>query len=168
MWRRATTRLSCCPASTAPTRRMHDARFGKVPTTSVRRRISRFSRSGGLFDQICRQCSGEKALNARRSPTESVRSSAAAGTGLQLVDDAVTARGPGWHRTGRRSSARGSQRSPHPISGHASTGCASRGSGSAATKRRRAPRRSHTVSKPLARIGDDELDTRQPTCDKTA
>jgi hypothetical protein len=33
-------------ARTAPTRRMFEARFGKMPTTSVRRRISRFSRWG--------------------------------------------------------------------------------------------------------------------------
>jgi hypothetical protein len=31
-------------------------RSGKIPTTSVRRRISLFRRSCGLFDQICFQC----------------------------------------------------------------------------------------------------------------
>jgi hypothetical protein len=31
---------------------MMAARSGKIPTTSVRRRISLFSRSCGLFDQI--------------------------------------------------------------------------------------------------------------------
>src|SRR5690606_3846438 len=43
---------SSCSAITAPTRRMTDARVGEIPTTSVRRRISRFSRSWGLLDQI--------------------------------------------------------------------------------------------------------------------
>ena len=33
---------------------MIEPRSGKIPTTSVRRRISRFSRSLGLFDQIWR------------------------------------------------------------------------------------------------------------------
>jgi putative transposase len=44
-------------AGTAPTRRTIARRLGKMPTTSVRRRISRFSRSWGFLDQICRQCS---------------------------------------------------------------------------------------------------------------
>jgi hypothetical protein len=35
---------SCCSASTPPTRRTRAVRSGKMPTTSVRRRISRFSR----------------------------------------------------------------------------------------------------------------------------
>ena len=33
------------------------SRLGKIPTTSVRRRISRLSRSVGLLDQICRHTS---------------------------------------------------------------------------------------------------------------
>jgi hypothetical protein len=37
--------------STAPIRRRIASRSGKIPTTSVRRRISLFSRSCGLFDQ---------------------------------------------------------------------------------------------------------------------
>jgi len=40
---------------------------GEMPTTSVRRRISLFSRSCGLFDQICRQSSRGKPVNASRS-----------------------------------------------------------------------------------------------------
>ncbi len=42
---------SCCSVSTAPTRRTMASRLGKIPTMSVRRRISRFNRSVGLFDQ---------------------------------------------------------------------------------------------------------------------
>lgn len=37
--------MPCCSARTAPTRRMIHAWSGKLPTTSVRRRISRFNRS---------------------------------------------------------------------------------------------------------------------------
>lgn len=62
MYRRATVHSSCCSVSTAPTRRTSASRSGKIPTTSVLRRISRLSRSWGLFDQICRQWSGAKAV----------------------------------------------------------------------------------------------------------
>ena len=41
------------------------SRFGKIPTTSVRRRISRFSLSVGLFDQIYFQISFGNTVNAR-------------------------------------------------------------------------------------------------------
>ena len=34
------TRTSCCSHSTMPTRRITETLFGKMPTTSVRRRIS--------------------------------------------------------------------------------------------------------------------------------
>jgi hypothetical protein len=40
---------------------------GKMPTTSVRARISLLSRSLGLFDQICRQISWGNAVKARMS-----------------------------------------------------------------------------------------------------
>ena len=43
------------------------SRLGKIPTTSVRRRISRFRRSVGLFDQICFQISFGNTVNARIS-----------------------------------------------------------------------------------------------------
>lgn len=43
------------PDSTAPTRRITAASSGKMPTTSQRRLISRWSRSRGLVDQILRQ-----------------------------------------------------------------------------------------------------------------
>jgi hypothetical protein len=52
---RCSVHSSCCSARTAPTSRAREVRSGKMPTTSVRRRISRFSRSWGLLDQICRQ-----------------------------------------------------------------------------------------------------------------
>ena len=38
---------------------------GEMPTTSVRRRISRFSRSVGLLDQMCFQISFGNTVNAR-------------------------------------------------------------------------------------------------------
>ena len=43
--------LLSCSARTAPTRRMMLVRSGKMPTTSVRRRISGLRRSLGLLDQ---------------------------------------------------------------------------------------------------------------------
>ena len=52
MYRRPTAHSSCCSARTAPTRRRTAGRLGKMPTTSVRRRISLLRRSCGLLDQI--------------------------------------------------------------------------------------------------------------------
>ena len=43
------------------------SRPGKMPTTSVRRRTSLFSRSRGLLLQVCRQTSRGNAVNARMS-----------------------------------------------------------------------------------------------------
>ena len=60
MYRRPTAHSSCCSARTAPTRRRTAGRLGKMPTTSVRRRISLLRRSCGLLDQIFFQwASGE-------------------------------------------------------------------------------------------------------------
>ena len=47
------------------------ARLGKIPTTSVRRRISLFKRSCGLLERIWGQCSTGKALNAKMSSAAS-------------------------------------------------------------------------------------------------
>jgi hypothetical protein len=58
-------------ARTAPTSRMTASRSGKMPTTSVRRRISRLSRSLGLLLQICRHTSFGKAVKARLSTADS-------------------------------------------------------------------------------------------------
>ena len=56
-------------AGTAPTRRITLLRSGKIPTTSVRRRISRLSRFCGLLLQICRQISfGELAAEGVQDP----------------------------------------------------------------------------------------------------
>jgi hypothetical protein len=55
MWRRQTHHSSFCSHKRAPTSLMIAARFGKMPMTSVRRRISLLSLSCGLFDQIWRQ-----------------------------------------------------------------------------------------------------------------
>jgi hypothetical protein len=52
MYLRCSVHSSVCSARTAPTRRIIAGRLGKIPTTSVRRRISLFSRSWGLLDQI--------------------------------------------------------------------------------------------------------------------
>lgn len=46
------------------TSRMMDSRFGKIPTTSVRRRTSRFNRSVGLFDHTFVHTGFEAAVNA--------------------------------------------------------------------------------------------------------
>src|SRR5438128_6336331 len=53
------------------------ARSGKMPTTSVRRRTSRFSRSWGLLLQIWRQCSRGKVAKASTSEPASASSDAA-------------------------------------------------------------------------------------------
>ena len=64
-------------------------RSGKMPTTSVRRRISLLRRSWiGLLDQIWRQTALGKAAKARMSSRAASRCSAAGGElGLQGVDD---------------------------------------------------------------------------------
>src|SRR5215831_3447464 len=75
--------------STAPTRRMMASRLGKMPTTSVRRRSSRFSRSWGLEDQTWRQVSRGTAVKASRSSRAAARWPAAAGS---LASRALTTR----------------------------------------------------------------------------
>ena len=60
MYRFCWIQSSCCSARTAPTRRITASRFGKIPTTSVRRRISRLSLSVGLFDQVLLQSWGSR------------------------------------------------------------------------------------------------------------
>ena len=52
MQRRTTAHTPCCSASTMPTRRITEGRSGKMPTTSVRLRISLLRRSWRLVDQI--------------------------------------------------------------------------------------------------------------------
>ena len=67
---------------------MTAARFGKMPTTSVRRRISLLSRSSELLLQSWRQCSFGKLVKASRSAAASSSSAAASGKRvLELVDD---------------------------------------------------------------------------------
>ena len=60
------TRTSCCSASTMPTNRITDARFGKMPTTSVRRRISLLRRSCGLMP-LCQATSSRAGSGVRLS-----------------------------------------------------------------------------------------------------
>jgi len=60
------TRTSCCSASTMPTSRITEGRSGKIPTTSVRRRISLFSRSCGLMP-LCQARSSRAASGVRLS-----------------------------------------------------------------------------------------------------
>jgi hypothetical protein len=52
---------------------------GKIPTTSVRRRICLLRRSWGLFERIWRQSSVGNAVKARRSSRVLSRYSAASG-----------------------------------------------------------------------------------------
>jgi hypothetical protein len=60
-----------------------------MPTTSVRRRTSRFSRSCGLLDQTCRQTSRGKAVKASRSPSGGGQVLGRGGElGLERLDDA--------------------------------------------------------------------------------
>src|SRR5919199_1388671 len=77
-----------------------------MPTTSVRRLISLLSRSNGLFDQICRQCSGGNARYA--STSASASSSKAARRGKRLRKLSATRRhcsraaaASGWTNTVR-------------------------------------------------------------------
>lgn len=56
------------------------SRVGKIPTESVRRRISRFRRSVGLFDQIWVHTSLGNVVNASTSARACSRCSATAGS----------------------------------------------------------------------------------------
>ena len=56
------------------------SRLGKMPTLSVRRRISRLSRSLGLLDQICDQRPSGNSVNARMSARAVSRCSNASGS----------------------------------------------------------------------------------------
>src|SRR5439155_26393884 len=68
---------------------MTAARSGKMPTTSVRRRISLLSRSSELLLHSCRQCSFGKPVKASRSAAASSSSAAASGEAtFELVNDA--------------------------------------------------------------------------------
>ena len=73
MYRFCWIHSSCCSASTAPTRRIMDSRFQKIPTTSVRRRISRFSRFVGLLDHTFFHTAVGVCVNARISSNDSSR-----------------------------------------------------------------------------------------------
>jgi hypothetical protein len=69
---------------------MRAVRSGKMPTTSVRRRISRLRRSWGLLNQTCRQISFGNAANARMSGACAVQVGRDLGQLLaQGVEDAV-------------------------------------------------------------------------------
>src|SRR5690606_26188959 len=67
----AAVHSSCCSMRTAPAKRISEARFGKIPTTSVRRPISRINRSNGFVECNCRQCSWGKAMYGRMSSSAS-------------------------------------------------------------------------------------------------
>ena len=77
MYRRATVHSSLVSSMIAPTSRMMALSFGKMPTTSVRRLISRFPRSSGFVEAIWVQCSrGSSRRSARRAancPGDSLR-----------------------------------------------------------------------------------------------
>ena len=65
-------------------------RSGKMPTTSVRRRISLLSRSWGLLDQIWRQICLGKAVNASSSARAASRCSATLGSlSAQCVENPI-------------------------------------------------------------------------------
>lgn len=79
-YRRCPAHSSCCSASTAPTRRMIESRFGNIQTTLVRRRISRLSRSLGLLNQSCRHIFLGKLVKAKMSAQAACRCCATAGS----------------------------------------------------------------------------------------
>ena len=58
--------------------------LGKMPTESVRRRISLLRRSWGLLDQICRHTSTGKVVKASRSARAASRWSVASGSGSRV------------------------------------------------------------------------------------
>ena len=82
---------------------VRESRAGKMPTTSVLRRISRLSRSRGLLDQIWRQIALGNAVN----PSTSARFSCRCATtlGSFLVRDSRTGR-MGRQRNRRRAGHR--------------------------------------------------------------
>ena len=84
-------------ASTAPTSRVSAVRSGKMPTTSVRRRISRLSRSWGLLDQICRHAAFGNAVKAKMSARAASRCCAIRGWSASASEDPVEL---GVHRVG--------------------------------------------------------------------
>ena len=79
-YRRPSAHSSVCSARTAPTRRVMASRLGKIPTESVRRRISRLRRSLGLFDQIWAQRPSGNRVKARMSARAVSRCSCASGS----------------------------------------------------------------------------------------
>src|SRR4051794_16721495 len=81
----------------APTSRMTAGSFGKMPTTSERRLISRLSRSSGFVEAIWAQCSRGKLMYTSTSSREpSIRALTAViqeayihGISTRAVDDLV-------------------------------------------------------------------------------
>ena len=73
--RRMTCHSSVCSTTRTPTKRMIDASLGKMPTTSARRLISLITRSKGLVDANCAQCSCGQAMKASTSSSASSMSS---------------------------------------------------------------------------------------------
>jgi hypothetical protein len=77
--RSATAHSSSCSSSTAPTRRITAAGFGKIPTTFDRRLISLFNRSSGFVLCNWRWCSTGRCRYAEMSSAASSSSVAARG-----------------------------------------------------------------------------------------
>src|SRR5215204_3818468 len=78
----------------APTSLMTAGSFGKMPTTSARRLISRLSRSSGLVEAIWAQCSRGKAMYTSTSSREASIRSASVGKRSRKVS--ATCRHCAW------------------------------------------------------------------------
>ena len=70
MVRRVTVPSSLASSMSAPVSRMAATSFGKMPTTSERRSISRLSRSKEFMEAIWGQCSRGKSMQASASSRE--------------------------------------------------------------------------------------------------
>ena len=145
-------------------------RFGKMPTTSVRRRISLLSRSWGLLERIFGQCSVGKALKARMSSAASEQIDGDVGEpGLgELVDDVAElgsrwclgravrrSSGPGWRSSARWSSAHREARLAMKCVRHRLPGGLGEHQGDG------------RLDAPVG-VGDDQLHAREPPGDERA
>ena len=124
-----TAHSSCCSASTMPTSRMMAAQSGKMPTTSLRRRISRLRRSWGLLrPDLPPVLDGERgeggdvgrrpARAARRHPGSGPRAARRRAPAGPRPPPRRAARrwcAPGWPRRAGRSSARRSEQVAHEV-----------------------------------------------------
>ncbi len=113
---------SLCSQSTAPTSRTMLSRFGKMPTTSVRRRSPGSAAPAGCCSRSGANAPSGKAVKARISSAV-IEHSAARGSAVPAVDRPACWTWPPSCRAERRWCAPRSQQAA-PTSAPASAGCA--------------------------------------------